>query len=226
MPNKQIGNIDTLQRQLAKEDAVWQQRVFNETGVVVLPSPKGQSYWKLISACGSGYLDDIEYHCRNGGDDSSCCDIQSVEQMITYIKEMDSYRYVLQDVDLGGFKKSDLFWTIYYRIFFPNRYSDDSLVYGMKQIVGPGCAPLQNMGNEELWFRASAVGIDELGVITISLSEQPSLNDIVDSFAEELRSVWSDLDMGEQEFEYDRNGKVVVPKTYDEVVKTLDLMSY
>lgn len=32
--------------------------------------------------------------------------------------------------------------------------------------------------------------------------------------------------MGEQEFEYDRNGKVVVPKTYDEVVKTLDLMSY
>ncbi len=228
MPNKPIGNINELEKLLTKEDACWQQRVFSETGVVVLPSPKGQSYWELVSSCGSGDLDnDSEYHWINGKDESSYCTIASVKDLITYIKGMDTYRYALNDINLGSFNKSDLFWAIYYRIILLNRYpDDDSPVYGMKAIEGPGASSQIELGQSELWFRASAVGIDELGVITISLSEEMSLDSVVDSFAEELRDVWSNLSMGDLEYKYDRSVKAIIPKTYDEVVDSINMMCY
>ncbi len=227
---KQIRNTDDLESVLSSEEPLWQMRVFDRTGVAVLPKKEGQPYWRLISSCGTADLDDdAEVHWVNGQDVSPSCEILNVDQLISYIHEMDTYDSILKDVDLGGFKKSELFWTIYYRILYMNRYPTDDPymagipVFGMKQIIG---GHSQNISQSELWFRASAVGVDELGSITVSLSENMSLNDIVDYLASQLRLFWDDLDMGDQEFRYDRNASVIIPKTYDDVVNSRKIIFF
>ena len=229
-----IRNIDTLERVLISEDPLWQRRVFAETGVAVLPWEKGKPYWELISSCGLADLeDDSEYAWKNGKDVSTDCVISSVNDLISYIMQMVSYSTVLKDVDLGGYRKSELFWAIYYRILNQNRYPDDDPymsgrpIFGMKQIVGPGCTS-GNVEKDALWFRASMVDVDELGVIEISTQEYPSFNQVMNAFAEDLRGVWESLDMDTltDGFKYDSELRVIIPSSYDEVINSRNMIRF
>ena len=227
---KQIRNTDDLESVLSSEEPLWQMRVFDRTCVAVLPKKEGQPYWRLISSCGTADLDDdAEVHWVNGRDVSPSCEILNVDQLITYIQEMDTYDSILKDVDLGGFKKSELFWTIYYRILYMNRYPNDDPymggipVFGMEQIIG---GPSQTINQFELNFKASAVGVDELGSITVSISKNTSLDDVVDCLASQMRFFWDELDMGDQEFRYERNAIAIIPKTYGDVVNSCKMIFF
>ena len=228
MPSNPIENLDDLQRILTLEDPKWQRRVFDETGVVVLPVSKNHPYWELVSSCGSADLsDDSEYLQINGIEVPDYYAISNAEELIAYITGMETYQHALKDLDLGGFYKSDLYWSIYSRILNLNRYPEDydpfmggSPIFGLKQIVGPGCSWM-GISPDDLWFRASMVGIDECGVITLSIAQKPSLDEIVDAFADVLQT----FEM-EMEFKYNPHIKAIVPKSYEDVLNSWKMIIF
>lgn len=232
-----IRNIDALESVLSNEDPLWQRRIFDEIGVVVLPWRKGKPYWGLLSPCGLADLeDDVEIHWVNGSNESSYCNMTSIEQLTSYIQEMDTYQYVLKDVDLGGFNKSDLFWAIYYRILLLNRYSDDDpymgggLVYGMRAIKGPGERLLdESSGKDCLWFDTSVCGVDQLAGTYVNIKKKGELSCIVEDVANqirEFREMQHDWDDAYPPLLYDPDAPFQVPSTYDEVFASYELISY
>ena len=234
---ERIHNIDVLEKILSKEDPLWQRRVYEEIGVAVLPWKEEKPYWGLISSCGLADLeDDAEHRVANGRDESSCCDICSIEQLISYIKRMDTYRNVLQDISLGEFNKSDLFWAVYYRILFLNRYPNDfdpymggRLIYGMRAIEGPGSNWLDaENGENSLWLDTSVCGIDVMPGTIVHLGTNDILSDVVANVANLIReySDIQDTDDTFSSFIFDPNAPFHVPSTFDEVVSSYKLICY
>lgn len=232
MPNKPIGNIDKLQDLLTIEDTSWQKSVFNQTGLIVLPSPKGQSSWELISSCGIGSLDDdAEYHWVNGRDNTSYCEISNVEQLIKYIKEMDTYQSRLKNICLGLFYKSDLFWAIYARILSLNTYNDypEESVYGLRAIEGPGSTCVNNSNYPNLlWFDTSVCGCNELPGIVVHLKKNDELSAVVTDVANQIREFREiqDWDDSYPSFSYNPDAPFFVPSSYNEVLSASKLIRY
>ena len=125
---KAIKNTDCLEQILNTENPEWQRIVYDQTGVIAI-FRKG--YGTLFSNCGYIDLDrDAEYCSKNGIDCTEYCEIKSIDELINYIKGMESYAEFLCDISYGKFTKSELFWAIYARIICPldnQRRSDDSL---------------------------------------------------------------------------------------------------
>ena len=111
---KAIRNQKELKSLLEAEDINWQEIVFNQTGVIVLFSDTDAT---LVSNCGYIDLDaDAEYRYVYGEDKTEYCVISSINELIKYIIQMESYQDYLKDVSLGKFKKSELFWAIYSKV--------------------------------------------------------------------------------------------------------------
>ena len=111
---KGIRNINRLSVLLERENAAWQRVIYENTDTMPLFSDK---YVLLVSNCGYIDLDnDAEYTYSRGNDLTEYCDIESINDLIAYIKEMESYRKYLIDRSFGRFSKSDLFWAVFCRI--------------------------------------------------------------------------------------------------------------
>lgn len=116
---KAIKNIETLIERLTLEDKDWQRIIYDKTGVLLLAS------LNLVSNCGYISLDaDSEYSYSSGVDTTAYCEINSIDEAISYIKTMESYSDRLLDVSYGRFTKSELFWGIFERILLrPENFS-------------------------------------------------------------------------------------------------------
>lgn len=105
-----IKNIDTLQQVLESESSAWQEIVYEKTKALVNFYPGGAD---LVSNC--GYIDlhaDAVYSYALGEDVTSYCEINSIDDLIQYILNMESYQEYLVDKSLGSFMKSELFWAV------------------------------------------------------------------------------------------------------------------
>lgn len=119
---KAIKNIDELCIVITADD--WQRPVYAGTGVIPVPFTNGVT---LVSSCGFVDLDaDAEYHYSRGEDLTECCTIETPDDLIKYIKGMESYRDYLVDQPLGRFSKSELYWAVKERIL---RFYEDWELY-------------------------------------------------------------------------------------------------
>ena len=126
---KAIGNIQDLVDILSTEDTDWQKTIYNKTGVLVLINKHGGV---LLSNCGYVDLDvDAEYRSLHGKDVTQYTVIKSIQDLIEYILEMDSYHNYLVDIPLGQFTKSELFWSVQNQIILAdgNQRRSDGTVY-------------------------------------------------------------------------------------------------
>lgn len=83
---KVIKDYDSLAQRMSCINSDWQKYVYDATGAIPLES------LYLVSNCGYISLDqDSEYSYSSGVDTSKYCEINSIEELISYIKEMDSY---------------------------------------------------------------------------------------------------------------------------------------
>lgn len=117
---KAIKNIETLIERLSLIDRDWQRIIYDKTGAILLES------LNLVSNCGYISLDaDSEYSFSLGMDTTEYCEINSIDEVVSYIKAMESYSDRLLDVSYGSFAKSELFWGIFERILLrPENFSD------------------------------------------------------------------------------------------------------
>lgn len=119
---KAIKNIDELCIVITADD--WLRQVYAATGVIPVPSVNNVT---LVSNCGSVDLDaDAEYHYSRGEDLTEYCNIKTPDNLIEYIKGMESYRDYLVDQPLGSFSKSELHWAVKERIL--RFYEDWALI--------------------------------------------------------------------------------------------------
>lgn len=118
---KPIKNIENLIQRLSSNDNSWQRTIYEATGVILTES------LYLFSNCGCISLNiDFEYHYVSGVDTTEYCEVNSIEDIIAYIKEMESYSDFLIDVSYGNFTKSSLFWGIYERILLRHENHDEA----------------------------------------------------------------------------------------------------
>ena len=117
---KAIKNIDTLIERLALIDNDWQRIIYDKTGLIL-----SERHY-LVSNCGSVWLDDENLYYDENNDTIEYCEINSIDEAISYIKTMKSSLDRLQDVSYGKFTKSDLFWAILERILLRPENFDES----------------------------------------------------------------------------------------------------
>lgn len=116
---KAIKNLKILVEQLEQVDPHWRRAVYERTGVIPIIH-KNRAEITLFGACGYiDLLDDATFSYSNGIDLTEYCDINTVDELINYILEMDSYQKVLKDCSLGQFTKAELFWAVWSTLIMP-----------------------------------------------------------------------------------------------------------
>ena len=119
---KAINNIDTLIERLSLIDKDWQRIIYDKTGVIL------SERLYLVSNCGIVYLDDEDLYYNEDNDEIEYCEINSIDEAISYIEAMKSSVDRLQDVSYGKFTKSELFWAILERILLrPENLNEDGV---------------------------------------------------------------------------------------------------
>ena len=115
---KAILNVTELSHLLSQQDINWQRAVYDRTGVIPAVQNGGMV---LFSNCGKIDLDcDAEYHWRSGKDLTAYYEVRSINDLIKYILQMESYRDCLLDTSFGTFSKADLFWAVCSTIIDPS----------------------------------------------------------------------------------------------------------
>ena len=120
---KAINNIDTLIERLALIDKDWQRIIYDKTGIIL------SERLYLVSNCGSVFLEDESLYFDEDNDEIEYCEINSIDEAISYIEAMkSSLDGLLQDVSYGKFTKSELFWAILERILLrPENLNEDGV---------------------------------------------------------------------------------------------------
>ncbi len=219
-----IRNVVELKELLINEKKNWQNIIFETTGVVVLPTENiGSNDWRLFSCCGESDLSALEYGFVERDLNSEDCSIKSIGELIEYITQSGTYNAVLQDINFGRFRKSELFWAIQYRIMYQNCYGGNpsEQIYGMRSISTEG---------NTLWFDISACGLDEIPGIEVQLSEQDTLDSVVEQVAKQIKDFRdSQLDWKKEEyplFTYDPAVEFIVPRSFEEVCNAMRKVQY
>lgn len=198
---KAIKNIETLVERLSLIDKDWQKIIYDKTGAILLES------LNLVSNCGYISLDaDSEYSYSSAIDTTEYCEINSIDEVISYIKEMESYSALLVDQSFGKFTKSDLFWGIYERILLQNDNMDESEQYWGLYSIG------QYNGNIELHMALIPCSPADIWLnITVDTSLDEALEMLVAELNVEVEyQEWLPM---QKVFSTDYS----VPKTYDEI---------
>lgn len=172
---KAINNIDTLIERLALIDKDWQRIIYDKTGVIL------SERLNLVSNCGIVDLvyEDLYYDEDNeDNDEIEYCEINSIDEAISYIEAMKSSVDRLQDVSYGKFTKSELFWAILERILLrPENLNEDG--------VQPWA--LFSIGKDEqdvvAWIWDALTGWNAIG---LDITEETTLDDALMMFASEL----------------------------------------
>lgn len=219
---EKITNIENIEYLLTLEDKDWKKRVYELLGVVLVP----EDDFMLCSSCGYAYLTDY-----TESDDGEI-EITSIESLVDYISRMPVYKFGLSDCDLGPFRKSELFWAVYYKVLIPNHYQDNprNLVFGLRRIEGPAFrdATYNLWSDKEIWFDTSVCGADELTESVIRLDDDITLDALVDQFADIIKRARekNDFDNTVPPFQYCRDAQFFVPLTYEEVLESMEILDY
>ena len=219
---EKITNIENIEYLLTLEDKDWKKKVYDLLGVILVP----EDDFMLCSSCGYAYLTDY-----TESDDGEI-EITSIESLVDYISRMPVYKFGLSDCNLGYFRKSELFWAIYYKILIPNHYLDNprNLVFGLRRIEGPAYkdATYNLDAENEIWFDTSYIGDDELTGSFIHLDDGITLEAVVDRFADIIKQARekNDFDDTVPPFQYCKDAKFSVPSTYEEILKSMEIVDY
>lgn len=194
---KAIKNIDELCIVITADD--WLRQVYAATGVIPVPSVNNVT---LVSNCGSVDLDaDAEYHYSRVEDLTEYCNIETPDDLIEYIKGMESYRDFLVDQPLGSFSKSELYWAVKERIL---RFYEDWELYRI------------GVSENEIALQMALSGYDSTEISTpVGLSLDETLHYVV----QEMNSLTEGL--GDILPCRVRDRMFSVPRSFDELMATI-----
>ncbi len=194
---KAIKNIDELCIVITADD--WLRQVYAATGVIPVPSVNDVT---LVSNCGSVDLDaDAEYHYSRGEDLTEYCIIKTPDDLIEYIKGMESYRDYLVDQPLGSFSKSELHWAVKERIL---RFYEDWELYRI------------GVSENEITFHMALSGYDST---EISVPVDLSLDETLRCVVREMNDLTEGL--GDIPPCRVRDRVFSVPRSFDELMATI-----
>ena len=198
---KAINNIDTLIERLALIDKDWQRIIYDKTGVIL------SERLSLVSNCGSVYLNDEDLYYDDDNDEIEYCEINSIDEAISYIEAMKSSVDRLQDVSYGKFTKSELFWAILERILLrPENLNEDGVQPWALYCIG------KYEQHVEVWIWDVFNGYN---AIWLDITEKTTLDDALMMLVSELNPNAEDQDWAPYlkilDVEYS------VPHTYEEL---------
>ena len=210
---KAIKSINELQSAFSSQNSRWQEIIYDETGALLLFLKSGPA---LFSNCGYIDLDiDAEYIGINDGDKTEYCSITSIGEMTDYILKMPSYKDYLVDCTYGKFSKSELFWGIYARVI--NAHQNLALsrvpgntVYGLYTI---------RTHQNEIELNMAVVEYDMV-CYGLPLNKNLSLDEMLGMLVEQMNE--TAMDLGEPIYENRKENPVVVPASYEELLKKLE----
>jgi len=218
---KTITNIGSLEKELLNENPNWKQVVYDELGIWINVKGERQRDWELVSAVGGFYgakdMDDDVF----GDEEDGSCEVHGVNELIAYIRGMEIYRYFLQDVSLGTFRKSELFWAIESKILVENTDADGR-IYGLSGIYGPGKPYFNDMQPDDLWLDFAVCAYDEIPGIYLTKEHQVSLEAAVADIAGQLIEFRDSQDWTPDEvplFKYNASAEYYVPTTMEELIE-------
>ena len=169
---KAINNIDTLIERLSLIDKDWQRIIYDKTGVIL------SERLSLVSNCGSVYLNDEDLYYDDDNDEIEYCEINSIDEAISYIQAMKSSVDRLQDVSYGKFTKSELFWAILERILLrPENFDENGVQPWALFSIG------KDEQDVEAWIWDALTGWNAIG---LDITEETTLDDALMMFASEL----------------------------------------
>lgn len=169
---KAINNIDTLIERLSLIDKDWQRIIYDKTGVIL------SERLSLVSNCGSVYLNDEDLYYDDDNDEIEYCEINSIDEAISYIQAMKSSVDRLQDVSYGKFTKSELFWAILERILLrPKNFDENGVQPWALFSIG------KDEQDVEAWIWDALTGWNAIG---LEITEETTLDDALMMFASEL----------------------------------------
>lgn len=200
---KAIKNIDSLVSRMASINNQWQRIVFDSTGVILLEN------LTLFGNCGYISLDqDSDYSYVSGVDTTEYCEINTVAELVSYIKEMESYSALLVDQSFGKFTKSELFWGIYEWILLQYDNMNESEQYWGLYNIG------QYKENVELHMALIPCSPAD---IWLNITEDTTLDEALEMLVAELNVEveYNDWIPMQKVFK----GNYNVPKTYDEILE-------
>ena len=198
---KAINNIDTLIERLALIDKDWQRIIYDKTGVIL------SERLYLVSTCGIVYLDDEDLYYNEDNVEIEYCEINSIDEAISYIEAMKSSVDRLQDVSYGKFTKSELFWAILERILLrPENLNEDGVQPWALYCIG------KYEQHVEVWIWDFFNGYN---AIWLDITEKTTLDDALMMLVSELNPNAEDQDWAPYlkilDVEYS------VPHTYEEL---------
>ena len=169
---KAINNIDTLIERLSLIDKDWQRIIYDKTGVIL------SERLSLVSNCGSVYLNDEDLYYDDDNDEIEYCEINSIDEAISYIQAMKSSVDRLQDLSYGKFTKSELFWAILERILLrPENFDENGVQPWALFSIG------KDEQDVEAWIWDALTGWNAIG---LEITEETTLDDALMMFASEL----------------------------------------
>ena len=169
---KAINNIDTLIERLALIDKDWQRIIYDKTGVIL------SERLYLVSNCGIVYLDDEDLYYNEDYDEIEYCEINSIDEAISYIEAMKSSVDRLQDVSYGKFTKSELFWAILERILLrPENFDENGVQPWALFSIG------KDEQDVEAWIWDALTGWNAIG---LDITEETTLDDALMMLVSEL----------------------------------------
>lgn len=198
-----------MEHTLYTENPEWQQIVYEQTDVIVILR---KGYGTLINNCGYIDLDrDAEYCSKNGIDCTDYCEIKSIEELIDYIKSLESYNEFLCDISYDKFTKSELFWAIYARIISPldNQRRPDGSIYQDWGLFSIGSH------QEHIDLYMALVDYDSCE-FWLDVSPKTELNEALTQLALDICHITADVDEVQQ-YTVRENANFVVPQNYEEL---------
>ncbi len=212
---KAIKNIKNLPGLLKAENPLWQELIFEQTGVIVIFRNHDAV---LLSACGYIDLDvDSEYTYVNGEDLTEYCEVTSIDELVSYILQMESYDYYLVDESFGTFTKAELYWNVYDRIILAdeNQTEIDGAKHRDWELARISWYMCPRTKEEKIVL--STALIDYVGVeIEIPKFKQMELNDALEMVAKKMNYITSGNDEL-PDYKVSQDKTVLVPKTFAEL---------
>ena len=199
---KAINNIDTLIERLALIDKDWQRIIYDKTGIIL------SERLYLVSNCGSVFLEDESLYFDEDNDEIEYCEINSIDEAISYIEVMkSSLDGLLQDVSYGKFTKSELFWAILERILLrPENFNENGVQPWALYCIG------KYEQDVEVWIGDVLTGWN---ATSLEITDKTTLDDALKMLVSELNTGADDEDGPPYQKIFDV--EYSVPNTYEDL---------
>ena len=212
---KAIKNIESLPFLLIAEDPNWQERLYDQTGIIAILRGRDSL---LLSNCGYIDLDaDATYQYVKGKDATEYCTIDTIKELQDYILQMESYQNHLADKSFGRFTKAELFSTVYAKVISAeeNQFRGDGTSHQDWGLSSISTYYYEHKKEDEIVLHMSLIDYDSVEV-WIPKDENRELKDFLDLLVKELNFATEDIaDIPEYHVQYEK--PVYVPRTFGEL---------